>query len=119
MPVSDTDHCIFCKIIRGDIPAQVMARHDDLLAFADVSPQAPTHLLVIPTRHITRVTDLETQDADMVGRMVLLANQMASKAGIAESGFRLVFNCNADGGQSVYHIHLHVLGGRALAWPPG
>ena len=117
--MSETSDCIFCKIVQGDIPAKVLARQDDLLAFADVSPQAPTHLLVIPSRHITRVTDLETEDAGMVGRMVLLANQMASEAGIAESGFRLVFNCNADGGQSVYHIHLHLLGGRSLAWPPG
>jgi histidine triad (HIT) family protein len=117
--VSETTDCIFCKIVQGEIPADVVARQDGLMAFADVTPQAPTHLLVIPTRHIPRVTDLTPEDADLGGRMILLANKVAAEAGIAESGFRLVLNCNDHGGQSVYHIHLHVLGGRSLSWPPG
>lgn len=111
--------CIFCKIISGEIPADIVYRDDELLAFRDIRPQAPVHLLVIPVRHIETVLDL-TQDEDrLVGKMILLANKLAREEGIDEKGFRMLFNCRDHGGQDVYHIHLHLLGGRRMTWPPG
>ncbi len=111
--------CIFCKIAAGEIPAQVVYEDDQFLAFEDVNKQAPTHTLVIPKRHIARLTDLKEEDASLVGKWLLVGNRVAEEAGIAASGYRLVANCNEDGGQTVFHIHLHVLGGRSMSWPPG
>jgi histidine triad (HIT) family protein len=114
-----TMDCLFCKIAQQQIPATIIYQDEHLVAFRDISPQAPVHALVIPRRHITTLNDLQPTDADLLGRMIIAAQQIAAQDGIAESGFRLAMNCNSDGGQTVYHIHLHVLGGRAMHWPPG
>ncbi len=110
---------LFLKIIRREIPADIVFENDDVLAFRDIDPQAPVHILVIPKRQIATTNDLEAQDAELVGRLFLAAREIAEAEGISEDGYRLVMNCNRHGGQSVYHIHLHVLGGRQMTWPPG
>jgi histidine triad (HIT) family protein len=114
-----TMDCLFCKIANGEIPATLIHQDDQVVAFRDINPQAPVHALVIPRRHITTLNDLEATDKTLLGHMVMTAQQLAEKDGIAESGFRLVMNCNREGGQTVYHVHLHVLGGRGMHWPPG
>jgi histidine triad (HIT) family protein len=111
--------CLFCSIINGDIPADIVYQDEQVLAFRDISPQAPTHILVIPKRHITTINDMTAEDSGLVGHMVYSAKQLAAELGLAEDGFRLTLNCNENGGQSVYHIHLHLLGGRRMSWPPG
>ncbi|OOG27226.1 histidine triad nucleotide-binding protein [Thioalkalivibrio denitrificans] len=111
--------CIFCKIAEGQIPAEVVYEDDQVMAFRDLNPQAPLHVLVIPRRHIATINDLEPDDAELVGRMYLAAKKIAGDAGFATRGYRTVMNCNSEAGQSVYHIHLHVLAGRAMQWPPG
>lgn len=111
--------CLFCKINNGDIPAAILYQDDDVTVFRDVSPQAPVHFLVIPKKHISTINDLQSNDAELIGKMMLAAKNVAAEQGVAEDGFRTTMNCNENGGQSVYHIHLHVLGGRALSWPPG
>ena len=111
------DSCLFCKIVAGQIPAKIVKRADGLLAFQDINPQAPTHLLVIPTEHIASLS--EATDERALGRLVAFARDVAREAGIAQRGYRVVLNTNADGGQTVFHLHLHVLGGRAMRWPPG
>ncbi len=111
--------CLFCKINNGDISADILYQDDDVTVFKDVSPQAPVHFLVIPKKHITTLNDLESDDEALIGKMMIAAKNAAADLGIAESGFRTTMNCNSDGGQSVYHIHLHVLGGRQMNWPPG
>lgn len=111
--------CLFCKINNGDIPADMLYQDDDVSVFRDVSAQAPLHFLVIPKKHIPTINQLDTNDAELVGKMYLAATKVARQEGVAESGFRTVMNCNEDGGQTVYHIHLHVLGGRQMTWPPG
>jgi len=111
--------CLFCKIIRGEIPAKVVFENDEVLAFRDIAPQAPTHVLVIPKRHIPTVNDLQADDAALVGRVMLAAAEIAKAEGLAESGYRLIWNCQEGAGQSVFHIHLHLLGGRGFGWPPG
>jgi len=111
--------CLFCKIARGEIPTEFVARGDDWVAFNDINAQAPHHVLVIPKRHIATVNETSEGDAALLGTLLQAARAIALERGIAESGFRLVMNCNADGGQSVYHMHLHLLGGRSLQWPPG
>jgi len=110
---------IFSKIIRGEIPATIVHEDDQVLAFRDVAPQAPTHILVIPKREIATTNDIGAGDETLIGHMVRVATQIAKNEGIADDGYRLVMNCNADGGQAVYHIHLHLLGGRKMSWPPG
>ena len=110
---------LFEKIIRREIPADIVFENDDVLAFRDIDPQAPVHILVIPKRRIATINDLEPGDAELVGRLVLAAREIAAEEGLSENGYRLVLNCNRDGGQSVYHIHLHLLGGRRMTWPPG
>lgn len=110
---------LFEKIIRREIPADIVLEDDEVLAFRDVNPQAPTHILIIPKRRIATLNDAESADAELLGQLVLTARRIAADQGIAEDGYRLVFNCNDHGGQSVYHIHLHLLGGRAMGWPPG
>lgn len=111
--------CIFCKIISGDIPADIVYQDDEVLAFRDLNPQAPTHILVIPKKHISTINDMQEKDAQRIGNMYLAAKQIARDEGIDESGYRAVMNCNAGAGQTVFHIHLHVLGGRGMSWPPG
>lgn len=112
-------NCIFCKIASGEIPADIVYQDEHVVGFRDLNPQAPTHVLVVPRRHIATLNDLTEGDADVVARMYLAAKTVAAADGIAERGYRTVFNCNADAGQSVFHLHLHVLGGRVMAWPPG
>ena len=111
--------CIFCKIARGELPATVVHDEADLLAFRDLSPQSPQHMLLIPRKHIASLDDLGEDDGDLMGRLMLTARDLARQQGLAEAGYRLVTNVGADGGQSVDHLHLHLLGGRPLSWPPG
>jgi len=111
--------CIFCKIARGEIPSQILHQDDELTAFRDIRPQAPTHVQIIPKRHIETILELRESDERLIGKMVILANRLAQEEGIAENGYRLVFNCRSYGGQEVYHVHLHLLGGRRMTWPPG
>jgi histidine triad (HIT) family protein len=111
--------CLFCKIISGEIPGAIVHSSDRIVAFKDINPQAPTHVLVLPRRHIATLNDLTEGDDALVGELVRTAAAIAKKNGHAEAGYRTVFNCNADAGQTVFHIHLHLLGGRKLSWPPG
>jgi histidine triad (HIT) family protein len=111
--------CLFCRIVAGEIKADKVYEDADTFAFRDINPQAPTHVLVVPRRHIATLNDLTEGDAELVGKLFLAAQRVARAAGIAEAGYRTVINCNADAGQSVWHLHLHVLGGRRMAWPPG
>jgi len=111
--------CLFCEIVAGRVPSKKAYEDDELLAFHDVNPQAPTHVLVVPKRHVTSLTDLGPGDDALVGSMVRRGKEIAGGLGLAERGFRLVLNCGQDAGYSVFHIHLHVLGGRRLGWPPG
>jgi histidine triad (HIT) family protein len=111
--------CIFCEIVAGRIPARVAYQDEDVLAFHDLNPQGPVHVLVIPKRHITSLIDLGPGDDAAIGQLVRHARDLAASLGLAERGFRLVFNCGDDAGYSVYHIHLHLVGGRKLGWPPG
>ena len=113
------DNCIFCKIVAKDIPAQIIYENEHVLAFEDLNPQAPCHVLVIPKKHITSGNDMTIEDTECLGAMLLAGRKVAELKGIADKGYRFVMNTGQDGGQSVYHIHLHVLGGRALTWPPG
>lgn len=111
--------CLFCKMVSGDIQPDIVFEDDDVLAFRDVNPQAPVHVLVIPKSHIATTNELTPEHAGLVGKMVLAARQIAADEGVAEPGYRMVLNCNPEAGQSVYHIHLHILGGRPMGWPPG
>lgn len=109
---------IFTKIINREIPADIIYENDDVLAFKDISPQAPLHCLIIPKQAIATVNDIQPQDAELIGKLYLAASEIAKQHGVEQSGYRLVMNCNKDGGQSVYHIHLHMLAGKPLGWPP-
>ena len=109
--------CIFCQVAAGTIPVTVVKRTDRLLAFRDIHPQAPTHFLVIPTHHVASLNDVN--DPGLLGEMLVFARDLAREAGIAQRGYRVVANTNPDGGQTVFHLHLHVLGGRPFRWPPG
>lgn len=111
--------CLFCKIAAGEIPSEFVYEDDELVAFPDINPQAPHHILIIPRRHIETVLDLTDDDTGLIGRMILAAGKIARELGLSQRGYRLVFNCKQDGGQEVYHIHLHLLGGRRMTWPPG
>ena len=111
--------CLFCKIVAGDIPATIVHADDHVIAFKDINPQAPLHALIVPRRHIASLNELGPEDDELVGEMVRRAAALARAHGVADRGYRTVFNCNADAGQTVFHIHLHVLGGRGLSWPPG
>ena len=110
---------IFSKIINREIPADIVFENERVLAFRDINPQAPVHVLVIPKKAIPTINDIRPDDQALVGELFTVAAQIAAEEGIAESGYRTVFNCNDDGGQEVYHLHLHLLGGRAMQWPPG
>ena len=111
--------CLFCKMVEGAIPTDKVFEDDDLLAFKDINPAAPVHVLIIPKKHIATLNDTVEEDQLLLGKMMLMANKLANELGIASDGYRVVMNCNSQGGQSVYHIHLHLLGGRQLQWPPG
>ena len=111
--------CLFCKIASGEIPATKVHEDEQFIAFRDINPQAPTHVLIIPRRHIEKLTDLGQSEAELIGEMQLLANRIAEQEGIVSGGFRTVFNCGEGAGQSVWHIHMHLLGGRPMRWPPG
>ncbi|HET7307634.1 MAG TPA: histidine triad nucleotide-binding protein [Gammaproteobacteria bacterium] len=111
--------CLFCKIIAGELPGDIVFQNDEFVAFRDINPQAPTHLLIVPRRHIPTLNDLTDKDAGLTGRLSLVAKELATREGIAEDGYRVVMNCNAGAGQTVWHIHMHLLGGRTLTWPPG
>ncbi|HHH42954.1 MAG TPA: histidine triad nucleotide-binding protein [Gammaproteobacteria bacterium] len=111
--------CLFCKMVSGEITPDTVYEDDDVLAFRDINPQAPTHVLVVPKQHVSTLNDLDAESAPLVGRMMLAAASIAQQEGFAEQGYRTVMNCNAHGGQTVFHIHLHLLGGRVMGWPPG
>lgn len=111
--------CLFCQIAAGDVPADIVYEDDTVVAFRDISPQAPCHILVIPRQHIATLNDIYEEDSHVVGYMTRVAARLAQKEGFANTGYRTVMNCNEQGGQTVYHIHMHLLGGRALSWPPG
>jgi histidine triad (HIT) family protein len=110
---------LFLKIIKREIPAAIVYETDDVLAFRDLNPQAPTHVLIIPKLHIRTVNDIQAEHAELVGKLYLAAKEIAENEGLTEAGYRLVMNCNEAAGQTVFHIHLHLLGGRAFNWPPG
>jgi len=113
------EDCLFCKIAEGEIPSTEVYSDDEFYAFRDINPAAPTHILIIPRKHIPRITDATPEDAGLLGRMFIKANEIAQKEDVVENGFRYVINCNAWAGQEVFHIHLHLVGGRQLSWPPG
>jgi len=111
--------CLFCKIIAGEIPADVVYETDRVLAFRDLNPQAPTHVLIVPRRHVATINDITAEDATEVGLLIAAAARIAEDQGVAADGYRVVMNCNAAAGQTVFHLHLHLLGGRNFSWPPG
>jgi len=111
--------CLFCKIVARTIPAVLVYEDELVVAFDDINPQAPTHSLVIPRKHFTSIAELQNADVMLLGSLMLAANAVAKKKGIADTGYRFVVNTGVDGGQSVFHLHLHVLGGRHMGWPPG
>jgi histidine triad (HIT) family protein len=111
--------CLFCRIVADEVPANLVAEGDEWLAFRDIDPRAPTHVLVVPRRHVATLDDLAEGDSALVGALVQAAAGIAREEGLVEGGYRLVFNCGAGAGQSVNHIHLHLLGGRKFSWPPG
>ena len=113
------EETIFSKILKGEIPSTEVYSDDDFYAFRDINPAAPTHVLLIPRKPIPKISDATEEDALLLGKLLLVANQIAEQEGLTEKGFRYVINCGEWGGQQVHHLHLHVLGGRALAWPPG
>jgi histidine triad (HIT) family protein len=113
------NNTIFDKIISKEIPASIVYEDDEILAFKDINPQAPIHILIIPKKHIPTINDIEINDLELTGKLIFRAKLIAKELGIAEEGYRLVFNCNKNGGQEVYHIHLHLLAGRSMQWPPG
>jgi len=111
--------CIFCKIIHSEIPSEIVYQDDRVVAFNDSNPQAPTHILICPRKHIATLNELTEDDTQLVGHMIQSGQRLAKQMDLAEGGYRLVFNCNPGAGQTVYHIHLHLLGGRKFSWPPG
>ena len=111
--------CLFCKILAGDIPADIIYESDTVLAFRDINPQAPTHVLIIPRKHIATINEISDDDQSLVGSLYTAAREIAAAEGLADDGYRAVMNCNEGAGQTVFHIHLHLLGGRGFGWPPG
>jgi histidine triad (HIT) family protein len=116
--MTDAD-CLFCKFVSGEIKADVVYETDKVLGFRDINPQAPTHVLIVPRAHIATINDLTEASADEIGYLYLAAKEIAKKEGFSEEGYRVVMNCNAAAGQTVFHLHLHLLGGRTFGWPPG
>ena len=113
------NNCLFCKILSGDIDADIVFENDDVLAFRDINPQAPVHILIIPRRHVETINDVTNEHRNDIGALFVAAGVIARQEGIAEAGYRVAMNCNEDAGQTVFHLHLHLLGGRKLGWPPG
>jgi histidine triad (HIT) family protein len=113
------DDCIFCKIARHEIPAGIVYEDDEVLAFKDLNPVAPVHVLIIPKKHIARITDMAEEDAPLMGKIMLAAKKLADEYGVGDEGFRVVINQGKGAGQSVFHIHFHLLAGRQMNWPPG
>ena len=111
--------CLFCKIANKKIEAEIVYEDEEIVAFRDINPQAPVHCLFVPKKHIETVNDLSDEDVDLMGRLLLKIRGMAQKDGIADSGYRVIMNCNKDAGQEVFHLHVHLLGGRSFGWPPG
>jgi len=111
--------CLFCKVVAGELPAEIIFESESVVAFRDINPKAPTHVLLIPKRHIATINDLVDGDQEIIGEMFLSAARIADDEGYADDGYRVVMNCNAAAGQTVFHIHLHLLAGRQLTWPPG
>ncbi|MBN1526667.1 MAG: histidine triad nucleotide-binding protein [Candidatus Omnitrophica bacterium] len=111
--------CLFCRIIKKEIPSKTVFEDAEVMAFEDIKPQAPVHIVIVPKRHIERVADIGAADASLMGKLVVAAKGIAREKGVEASGYRIVFNCNKDAGQEVFHIHAHLLGGRKFAWPPG
>lgn len=114
-----SENCIFCKIVRKEIPAKIIYEDEYTLAFYDINPQAPTHVLVIPKKHIASLAEIREEDIDLMGRLLYTTSIVAKKLGISEDGYRTVINTNRDAQQTVFHIHVHILGGRPMSWPPG
>ncbi len=112
-------NCLFCRIVAGEIPAKLAYQDESVIAFYDINPQAPLHVLIIPRKHIATINDLQPADAELVGKLYLAAQKIAGNAGYTDEGYRVVMNCGEQAGQSVFHIHLHLLAGRHLSWPPG
>ncbi len=112
-------NCIFCDMIEGKLKADVVYESENVFAFKDIMPKAPVHILIIPKKHIPTLNDIKVEDKLVIGEILLVAQEIAKKFGLSEKGYRTVFNCNQDAGQAVFHIHLHLLGGRRLLWPPG
>ena len=113
------NECLFCKMVSGVIPCDKVHENQNVLALRDIDPKAPTHILIIPKKHITTLNEINENDQDLLGELLLTAKKIAKDEGIDRSGYRTVFNCNSDGGQTVFHIHMHLLGGRPMSWPPG
>jgi histidine triad (HIT) family protein len=113
------EECIFCQVVEGTTPANIVYRDDDVVAFEDIKPVAPVHLLIIPTKHITSIRDIDGSNVGVLETLVNTANRLAKEMGIHDSGFRININAGPNGGQTVYHLHLHLLGGRFMTWPPG
>lgn len=111
--------CLFCKIAKNEIPANIIYRDDEVLAFDDISPRAPIHKIIIPQKHIATLNELRDEDNELIGQMMQSAVMLAKQLNIAEEGYRIISNCNSGGGQTVFHIHMHLLGGRQMTWPPG
>lgn len=111
--------CLFCKIVKGEVPAKIIYRDDMVVGFEDINPQAPHHKLIIPQKHISTINELKPEDNELMGYMVQTAKMLAKELNFAEEGYRLVMNCNAGAGQTVFHVHIHLLGGRHFSWPPG
>jgi histidine triad (HIT) family protein len=114
-----SDDCLFCKIIAGEIPSDKVYSDDDVYAFHDINPVAPSHILIIPKKHLTDVKSADDSDQALLGKLLLKANEIARDQGLEEAGYRYVINTGCDGGQTVYHLHLHIIGGRSMGWPPG
>ena len=113
------ENCLFCKILAGDIPAEIIYESDTAIGFRDINPKAPTHVLIIPRKHIATINDIEPDDQQVVGSLFTAAKEIAEKEGHADAGYRVAMNCNESAGQTVFHIHLHLLAGRSFSWPPG
>lgn len=112
-------HCIFCQVASGKVPAEIYYQDDEVIAFRDIHPVAPTHILIIPKRHIATANEFSEADATLIGRLSVTAAKLAAELRLADNGYRMVMNCNRDAGQTVFHVHLHLLAGRRFSWPPG
>jgi len=111
--------CIFCKIVKGEIPSRIAYKDDDVFAFEDINPKAPVHIVIVPRKHVERICDFKEKDKNLIGKLLLAAVRIGKEKKVEKAGYRLVINCNKNAGQEVFHIHVHLLGGRKLNWPPG